>query len=410
MEPTPSGPTDPSVPGVVEGSALLALRDTEARFRALVETAVEGIVTIDSAGVIESVNLAMERMFGYSAVEMVGRNISMLMPPPHRAAHDGYLERYLQTGVAKIIGVGREVVGMRKDGTEFPMDLSVGEVRLAGGRFFTGILRDVTKRKEAEQKLEQLARVLREKNRELETIVYVASHDLRSPLVNIQGFSRELHRAVGMIRGLLEDVEVDPTAAKREIGAILRGDVGESLEYILAGVRKMDSLLSGFLRFSRLGRAALRVEALDMNGLVKGLIAAMDYQLTEAGVEVWVENLPSCMGDATQTGQVFTNLLDNAVKYRAVGRSCRIRVCGEVCGREVVYRVEDNGMGVATEHHGKIFEVFYRLDPGVTPGEGLGLSIAQRILERQNGRIWLESEVGVGSTFLVALPGITPGA
>ena len=127
--------------------------EQEARLRAILETAVEGIITIDEHGLIESVNPAAEKMFGYRSREITGKNVSILMPMPHRAAHDGYLQNYKQTGVARIIGIGREVSGRRKDGTVFPMDLSVSEVKLANRRLFTGFIRDITERKEAEKAL-----------------------------------------------------------------------------------------------------------------------------------------------------------------------------------------------------------------------------------------------------------------
>src|SRR5690242_7144337 len=160
------------------------LKDTEERLRAILETAVEGIITIDDRGIIESMNPAAEKTFGFSAAEVIGRNVSVLMPSPYREEHDGYLSNYLRSGDAKIIGIGREVVGQRKDGTVFPMDLAVSEVRLANRRLFTGFVRDITERKKAEARLAELAQSLAEKNKELETMVYIASHDLRSPLVN----------------------------------------------------------------------------------------------------------------------------------------------------------------------------------------------------------------------------------
>jgi len=137
--------------------AQTAIKDREERLRAILETAVEGIITIDERGIIESVNTAAERIFGYSAKEIIGKNVSVLMPSPHREAHDGYLENYLRTGHAKIIGIGREVAGRRKDGTLFPMDLSVSEVKLAARRVFTGFIRDITERKQLEREILEIS-------------------------------------------------------------------------------------------------------------------------------------------------------------------------------------------------------------------------------------------------------------
>ncbi len=380
-----------------------ALRDSEARLRAILETAVEGIITINDRGIVESMNPAAEKLFGYRADEVIGKNVSLLMPSPYRESHDGYLSSYLRTGEAKIIGIGREVVGQRKDGAVFQMDLSVSEVRLADRRTFAGFVRDITARKQAEQRLAELAQNLAEKNKELETIVYVASHDLRSPLVNIQGFSRELARACERVRAVLHDAGTQP-ALDPEVKAILADEVPEALEYIRAGVARMDGLLSGFLRFSRLGRAALKIERLDLNEMLAGIARAMEFQIQQAGATLRIEPLPDCLGDATQINQVFSNLLDNALKYRDPQRPLQIRISGRVENGRARYAVRDNGIGIAPEHQGKVFEIFHRLNPGPGDGEGLGLTIAQRILERQDGKIWLESEPGKGSAFFLSLP------
>jgi signal transduction histidine kinase len=145
-----------------------------------------------------------------------------------------------------------------------------------------------------------------------------------------------------------------------------------------------------------------------MDGVVAEVLAALAFQLQEVGAEVHVEPLPTCVADAVQTGQVFSNLIDNAIKYRHPGRPLRISVTGAVIDGQAVYSVGDNGSGIAPEHRNKVFEMFHRLNPETTTGEGLGLTIAQRVLERQRGRIWVESQVGEGSIFRVALPVPTP--
>jgi len=380
-----------------------ALRDSEERMRAILETAVEGIITIDERGIIELINPAAEKIFGYSADEVIGRNVSILMPSPYREEHDAYMGNYLRTGQRKIIGIGREVVGQRKDGSIFPMDLAVSEVRLASKRLFTGFVRDITDRKRAESQLAELARSLAEKNKELETIVYVASHDLRSPLVNIQGFSKELARACESIRSTLLASD-NPALKQTDLKTILEQDVPEAIEFIQAGVSKIDALLAGFLRFSRLGRAALNIERLDMNAIMQSILHAMEFQIKQTGVTLKIDPLPECMGDSTQVNQVFTNLLENALKYRSPKRPVSVEITGHIEGNRAVYAVKDNGIGISPEHQNKVFEIFHRLNPNLTEGEGLGLTIAQRILERHNGKIWLESAPDAGSTFFVSLP------
>jgi chemotaxis family two-component system sensor kinase Cph1 len=386
----------------LEGASI-ALTESEQRMRAILDTAVEGIITINERGVVDLINPAAEKIFGYRAEEVIGQNVSMLMPLPYSAEHDRYLGNYHNTGEARIIGIGREVVGRRKDGTVFPMDLSVSEVRLPNRRLFTGFVRDISERKRAEKQLAHYARTLGEKNKELETIVYVASHDLRSPLVNIQGFSQELELACRDLQKLLDQsagAQVDKAAVQK----IIQRDVDESLEFIKAGVARMDQLLAGFLRFSRLGRAAIKLERLNMNELVGTVLKAMEFQVQQAGAKVTVGDLPRCNGDAVQVNQVFSNLIDNALKYRAPERPCELRITGRLEAGMAVYEVADNGRGIAPSHQGKIFEIFHRLDPSAGEGEGLGLTIAQRSLERQDGRIWVESVPDVGSRFMVSLP------
>ncbi|MBA4149153.1 MAG: PAS domain S-box protein [Verrucomicrobia bacterium] len=382
------------------------LRDNEERMRAILQTAVEGIITIDERATVELINPAAEKLFGYSASEVIGQNVSMLMPSPYREEHDTYMHNYSSTGHPKIIGIGREVVGQRKDGSVFPMDLAVSEVRLANKRLFTGFVRDITERKRAEAQLADLAQTLAEKNKELETIVYVASHDLRSPLVNIQGFSKELARACDKVRATLESSN-DPKVSKPEIKLILEEDVPEAISFIQAGVTKIDALLAGFLRFSRLGRAAIKIERLDMNAMLQSIAKAMEFQVKQAGATLKIDSLPECMGDSTQVNQVFTNLLENSLKYRDPQRAGLIEVSGQIEDSHSVYTVRDNGIGIAPEHQVKVFEIFHRLNPNASEGEGLGLTIAQRILERQHGKIWIESKIGVGSSFFVSLPSTT---
>ena len=393
--------------GTPHKAAQTALVDSEKRLRAILETAVEGIITIDERGVVESMNAAAEKTFGYQASEVIGKNVSILMPSPYREEHDHYLANYRNTGEAKIIGIGREVVARRKDGTTFPIDLSVSEVRLAKRRLFTGFIRDITERKRADEQLAALAQSLAEKNKELETIVYVASHDLRSPLVNIQGFSKELAQSCARLRERLSHHDL-PGAVQGELGELLSEEIPEAIEFIQAGVIKIDSLLSGFLRYSRLGRASLKIERLNMNAMLASITQAMEFQIKKAGVTLRIGRLPDCMGDATQLSQVFSNLLDNAVKYLDPARPGLISVRGHLEKGRASFAIQDNGIGIARDHQDKAFEIFHRLNPSHSEGEGLGLTIAQRILQRHNGKIWVESETGKGTTFFVSLPAPAP--
>lgn len=266
-----------------------------------------------------------------------------------------------------------------------------------------GSIQDVTRRKLAEHERERLLRAVEEKNRELEQIIYVTSHDLRSPLVNIQGFSKELQLTCEEI------VELAKAGDGARIEEVIARDLPEILGFIQGSASKMERLLAGLLKLSRLGRAALDVRPLDMNALVGSVLAEFGYAAKGAGVELVADpDLPPCWGDEVQVNQVFSNLVSNAIKYRAPDRASRVRISGVRIGAHSAYCVEDNGLGIAPLHQEKVFEVFHRLDPVASEGEGLGLTIVRKSLERQGGTIAVESEVGVGSRFIVTMPAFDP--
>lgn len=301
-----------------------------------------------------------------------------------------------------------EIRNRAKDGSLYWVDTTIFPIVDENKKpvRYIAIRTDITTRKHHEARLEQLARELAEKNKDLESVVYIVSHDLRAPLVNIQGFGKKLERACEDIRATVRKFEQGGSESAA-LEQPLNVAIPQSLRFIQAGVTKMDALLDGFLRFSRLGRVVLNVVPLDMSAMLGSIVEAMQFQINQAGAKIVIDPLPRAMGDPTQTNQVFSNLVDNALKYRDPARPLQIHVRGWKEGDRAVFALADNGIGIATEHQPKIFEIFHRLDPHSTSGEGLGLTIAQRILERQNGRLWVESEAGVGSTFHVSLPSAT---
>jgi PAS domain S-box-containing protein len=389
-----------------------AMRASDARIRAIVETAVDGIITIDERGTVETVNPAAERMFGYAAAEMIGRNVNALMPDPFRREHDGYLANYLRTGERKIIGLGREVRGLRKDGTVFPADLAVSETLLGDRRIFTGIVRDITDRKQSAEELRRAVveladanRDLTQKNAENEMFVYSVSHDLRSPLVNLQGFSRELEKACRGLADVLTEESVTPEVRKKG-QALLEGKVTKSVGFIQSAVMRLGNIIDALLRLSRAGRVEYRWEAVDVGQVVSQVVRAAQGTITEKGATVEVGELPPARGDRTAVEQLFGNLVGNALTYLDPARPgiIQIGVLPDESGGSRTYFVRDNGLGIAEGHRQKIFQAFQRAHPGVGSGEGLGLAIVSRIAERHRGRVWVESKPGEGSTFFVTLP------
>jgi PAS domain S-box-containing protein len=394
-------------------AAETAAVEAAARLRAIVETAVDGIITIGERGVVETVNPAAERMFGYAAAELTGRNIRTLMPEPFHGEHDGYLARYLETGDRKVIGVGREVRGQRKDGSVFPLDLAVSETLLDGRRLFTGLVRDITARKRAEDDLrravddlEAANRDLVEKNAENEMFVYSVSHDLRSPLVNLQGFSKELEKSCQHLARILAEDGV-PTDVGERCRGLLDGKMAKSVGFIQSAVLRLSGIIDALLRLSRAGRVEYRWETVEVGEVVRQVVAAAQGTVAEKGATVRIGDLRAAWGDRTAVEQVFANLVGNALTYLDPTRPGVIEVgtlppVGSPDFR--TYFVRDNGLGIAPGHRHKIFQAFQRAHPDVGRGEGLGLAIVARVVERHRGRVWVESAPGEGSTFFVTLP------
>lgn len=357
------------------------LRESEARVHAIVDTAAEGIIVIDERGIIDRFNPAAERMFGYTEAEVRGKNVSMLMPSPWREEHDGCLARYLRTGEKRVIGIGREVVGMRKGGATFPMDLAVSEVRLADHRMFTGIVRDITERKQVEERQTRLVHELESANEELRNFAYVVSHDLKAPL-----------RAIGS----LADWVVTDYADK------LDDEGKEHMRLLLSRVRRMDGLIDGILQYSRVGRVKEASVAVDLDQLVHEVI---DLLSPPPNIEITIDNpLPTVVAERTRLQQVLQNLLSNAIKYMNKPEG-KIRVGCAAAGDKWKLYVADNGPGIEERHFERIFQLFQTLAPrDRVESTGVGLALVKKIVEMYGGEIWVESKVGEGSTFFFTLP------
>ena len=360
--------------------------ENETRFKALHNASFGGI-SIHDKGVILDCNHGLATMTGFSVEELVGMDGLLLIAERSREL----VMNNILSGYEKPY----EAFGLRKNGEEFPMRLEARAIPYKGKQVRTVEFRDITEQKQAEQ-------IIETKNKELEQIVYVASHDLRSPLVNVDGYGRELQYLVEELRVALGETgaaELDVNAAK----AVLP-EMTDALRHIRNSTAQMDALLKGLLRLSRLGRSALCVEALEMNELMAHIVSSFEFQIRSAGIALEIGELPACQGDAVQVAQIFSNLLGNAVKYVDRQRSGFIRISGGAELGSSVYCVEDNGIGIAPEHQNKIFELFHRLNPAETEGEGLGLTIVRQLVSRLGGEIRLESQPGEGSRFFVTLP------
>ncbi len=251
---------------------------------------------------------------------------------------------------------------------------------------------------------------LRRRNEDMEGMIYIASHDLRSPLVNIQGFGKRLEKVARTISDRLAQEDV-PQTLRDSLGKVLDERMPTALGFIKSSSEKMDALINGLLRLSRAGRAQLDIEPLDMDAMLAHIIDDLTIQLEEADGKITVDPLPPCMADTAQLNQAFTNIIDNAIKYREPSRSLEIRINGRSEKERVIYEIADNSIGIPAEQQSKIWLLFHRLDPaGPIAGEGIGLTLVHRIVDRMRGHIRLQSVADEGSRFIIELPAVKEAA
>ncbi len=359
-----------------------AARDSATQLAAIVENAVDSIITINERGEIQAVNAATGRMFGYHPDGLVGQNVSLLMPGPDSRRHDDYVAAYLRTGNAKIIGTGREVRARRKDGAIFPVHLSISEFWLGAERRFTGIIRDMSDEAIRIDALHRAAERLQASNRELEQFSVIASHDLQEPLRTIRGYCQLLR---DQIEGKLDDREK------------------LHLDRVDAAVNHLQNQIDAIRRYSQIGPEAMERTPTDVDQILDNVLASLESTMQRAGANIVREPMPRIAANAALLEQVFQNLIDNGIKH--AGGAPQITIKSAVQPDEWVFGVSDNGVGIRPEHHERIFQMFKRLNPSSgLAGTGVGLSIAKRIVEKHGGRIWVESAPGTGSTFYFSIP------
>lgn len=364
----------------------------ESRLAALLDAAVDAIILIDSSGHITRFNLAAERMFGYSQAEVLGKNVSLLMPEPYRSQHDSYVARYAHTGERRIIGIGREVVGRRKDGSTFPLDLSVGEFRTTGELLpegehgYVGIIRDLTQRRAQTKEAEELRQRLTHVGRigTLGEMVSGIAHEVNQPLTAISNYASACRRMV--TAGTIDGPEL--TSALEKIG-VQAERAGQVIRGLRALVRRRDE----------------KREPLDVNRLIRDVSRLVDFEMRQAGFQLVLslaEPLPDALGDAVQIQQIVLNLVRNgldAMLERAHGDV--IEVATAAVDAFVEIRVRDSGPGISPAAAERLFEPFFTTKP---QGFGLGLSICQSIIAAHGGQMTAEAAPGGGAQFRVRLP------
>lgn len=359
-------------------SMAVDLAESQARLTAIIDNAVDGIVTIDDRGAILTVNAACTRIFGYEPDEMIGRNVKMLMPEPYHGAHDGYLRNYNRSGEAKIIGIGREVEGRRKSGHIFPLDLAVAKVELNGATIYSGIVRDISERKASEQ-------ALIEANAELEEFAYRTSHDLRSPIASSMGLltiSREM-------------------LAEGDITAL-----GQTLQRMEQNFRRLDHLIQNIITITRNRLMEEDERPIDLHALVSESIDALSH--LEHFKRIRIENhVPAELTIVSKPSKfqvIVGNMLSNAVKYHDPKEAePAIDIRAFRYAGKMRLSVEDNGLGVPLASRHLLFKMFKRLHPNRSFGSGLGLYILKKSAEALGGQALYEAR-DKGSRFIIELP------
>lgn len=366
------------------------VRESENRFRRLLELAPDGIIIVDREGRITLANTQAHTMFGYTAEELLGQPVELLVPEQARRAHVAHRAAYQVQPRTRPMGVGLELSGRRKDGSLFPVEISLSPMETEDGRLIISVVRDITDRRRAEARIqalnEDLARryaELEAANRELEAFSYSVSHDLRAPLRAIDGFSQ----------ALLEDCELRLDDQGRDY-----------LRRIRAATRRMGDLIDDLLALSRVTRQEMRRERVDLSALARSVVAQLRRLEPARSVEVVIADGLEAEGDSHLLRLVLENLLGNAWKFTGRQPEARIEFGAVDEGSRPAFFVRDNGVGFDMAYADKLFAPFQRLHAmSDFPGTGIGLATVQRIVARHGGRVWAVGEEGKGATFFFTL-------
>lgn len=371
-------------------AALDALREREAHLQSILDTVPDAMVVIDINGVIQSFSAAAERLFGWTAAEAVGRNVSMLMPQPYHDAHDGYLARYLATGERRIIGLGRVVVGERRDGSTFPMELAVGEMKSADRRYFTGFVRDLTERQETERRLQDLQSELVHVSRltAMGEMASALAHELNQPL----------SAAANYLKGSRRLLESDTPDLPR-----LRDAMEKAADQTL----RAGQIIRRLRDFVARGESEPRLENLPKIIEEAGVLALIGA--AEHGVRVRNRidsRVDLVLADKVQVQQVLVNLMRNAIEAMQVSDRRELTVSATPAHDGMIeVAIGDTGPGISPEIASRLFEPFFTTK---SQGMGVGLSISRTIIEAHGGRIWVDSNDKGGATFRFTLRAVRP--
>lgn len=359
---------------------------SEQRIRSIVENVIDAIITIDNHGIIQTFNPAAERIFGYLADQVIGNNVRILVPQPHHDLHDGYIRNYIKTGEEHIIGKTRELSGKKGDGSSFPMELSVSEMKLGEEAFFIGIVRDISERKRIESELIQARESAEQANRAKSDFLAVMSHEIRTPMNGILG---------------LTDIVLDTELTKEQ---------RDNLNLVNYSAESLLNIINDILDFSKIeaGRFELDYSDFDIRERLNETVQSLSARALQKDLEFIFsvdEGVPLLVvGDLGRLRQILVNLVGNAIKFTEQGE-ISINISAESADAGIVelrFDVLDTGIGIPKEKLEMIFKPFTQVDSTTTRkygGTGLGLAITTQLIEMMKGRLWVESELGKGSAF-----------
>lgn len=355
----------------------------------LFEAAPDGLVVIDASGFIVVVNDQTEKLFGYAHDELLGVPVEVLLPESLREAHTRHRAEFIRAPSTRSMGVGLDLYGVRKDASRFPVDINLSSLHTKHDTLVIASVRDVTGRKRAELLLEANRLELERSNLDLASFAYVASHDLQEPLRMVSSYVQLL---ADRYRGKLD------------------ADADDFIHFAVDGVQRMQTLIRNLLEYAQVGTSELALAAVDTTELFAETLSSLEPIISEKHAQISVGPLPTVIADPTQLGQVFQNLISNALKFAKPGVVPRIRLSAARGADNWRFSMEDNGIGIDAGYAERIFAPFKRLHGlGEYPGAGLGLSVCKRAVERRGGRIWIDAAPDGGSIFSFTIPDGTVG-
>jgi PAS domain S-box-containing protein len=350
------------------------LVSTQRKFENLLQNAPYAMVIVNSRGEIQLVNEQVENIFDYKQDELIGRKVETLIPERFWKDHTSHREGFFFNPKRRPMGEDVELWGVKKNGQEFPVEISLSPIHTDEGILVTAAIRDVTERKEARLRLEN-------KNKELEQFAYIASHDLQEPLRTVTNFTDLLSKNYG------EHFD--------EVGQ-------KSMRFITEATGRMSQLIKGLLDYSRIGHKN-ETTSIDCNQLLEDIQKDLQQAISDSNASITVNKLPNINGHATELRLLFQNLITNAIKFRKSDVSPEIQISAQMIKGLWYFSVKDNGIGIADEHKERIFTIFQRLNSDYS-GTGIGLAHSRKIVELHGGTLWVESELHQGSTFYFTLP------